>query len=72
MNNTTDRDFAAEYLAARIDARSPDSTIADIAAAQRKAARIAKAAEKAGVRIDEIGLDEQARVTLYGDDRPRG
>lgn len=53
------RDYAAEYTAARVTARSGaflDQT------ACRKAAAVARAAERAGVRIDEIALDETARL----------
>jgi hypothetical protein len=65
MTNTT-RDFAAEYIAARTDARRKGATISERAAAQKVAAKAATAARKAGVKLDEIALDEQARQNLYG------
>jgi hypothetical protein len=60
---TTSRDFEAEYLAACI----ADRTAADIAgraAAQRKMASVDRAADKAGVRLDVLGIDEQARTAI--------
>jgi len=66
MTNAAARDHAAEYLAARRDARRPGATLAERANAQRVAAGIARAARRAGVELDEIGLDEQARTELYG------
>jgi hypothetical protein len=61
----TNRDFSAEYLAARTAVRSA----ADLTArgkAEAQARRISNAADRAGVRIDEIELDEQARRALFG------
>lgn len=57
---TTNRDFAAEFIAARIESRSSDN-LAERDAAWKKAASIARAARKAGVELDEVALDEQAR-----------
>lgn len=68
---TTTRDFAAEYFATCLDARRPGATLDDTSKARRKGARIANAADRAGVRIDEISLDEQARLELYPTPAPR-
>lgn len=59
------RDYAAEYVAARTAARRPGAALADRAAAQKVAARVATAARRAGQALDEIALDEQARAALY-------
>lgn len=64
--STTTRDYAAEYLAARKAVRAPGIDITERGKAERAAGRIATAADRAGVRIDEIALDERARVELYG------
>jgi hypothetical protein len=66
------RDYAAEYLAARKRVRSAADLLGR-GAAEAKARRIAAAAERAGVGIDEVDLDEQARRALYpnGPARPR-
>lgn len=66
----TNRAFAAEYLAARKDARSADD-LAGRGKAEAKARRIASAADRAGVRIDEISLDEQARRELFPTPAPK-
>lgn len=63
---TATRDFAAEYLAARKESRRPGVTLSERGAAWRKSDNIARAARRAGVKIDECDLDEQARVELYG------
>lgn len=52
-------DYAAEYRAARVAVRTGD--LLDRGSA-RLAQRIAAAAERAGVRLDEIALDEEARL----------
>lgn len=65
MTDTAPRDFAAEYTAARTDARRPGATLAQRGEAQRAAAKIERAADRAGVRLDTIALDEAARVALY-------
>ncbi len=63
--STRTRDFAAEYFAARKDSRQPGATLTERSQAQRVAAKVARAAERAGVYIDEVELDEQARLELY-------
>jgi hypothetical protein len=72
MATTPARDFAAEYLAARKQVRSSRDLV-ERGVAEATARRIAAAAARAGVRIDEIALDEQARRALYPHDpaRPR-
>ncbi len=62
---TTTRDFAAEYIAARKDSRAENATIDQRMTAQTDSAKIARAARRAGVKLDEIGLDEQARRELH-------
>ena len=63
--NTAARDFTAEYIAARKVVRSADTMKAQYDA-EDAAAKIARTARRAGVKLDEITLDEQARVELYG------
>jgi hypothetical protein len=59
------RDYAAEYLAAALESRSTaDLTVRGPAWARME--EISEAAYTAGVNIDEITLDEQARVQLHG------
>lgn len=67
MTNTkAPRDFNAEYFEASIEWRRPGATLADRSKADRKLARIASAAYRAGADFDEIEIDERARVSLYG------
>jgi len=65
----TTRDYAAEYVAARLTARRA-KTLNGSGDAIARAVRIARDAEKAGVRLDEIGLDEQARQQLIAEQPP--
>lgn len=69
---TTTRDYAAEYLAARIDSRATTDLDKRLDA-QRRARAIEMAADRAGVRLDITALDEQARLHLYpaGPRQPR-
>lgn len=68
--NTT-RDYAAEYLAARIEvhqARDLQSVpLSVLEAAEVRAAAIDDAAYDAGINLPLIDLDEQARLTIYPD-----
>lgn len=60
------RDFAAEYLAARLAYRAPAATLDERGAASQLSDEILDAADEAGVRFDLVELDERARVQLYG------
>lgn len=64
--NTTAATFEAAYIAARKASRSATATLTERYAAQDESAKIARRAARAGVRLDEIGLDEQARRELVG------
>lgn len=63
---STDRDFAAEYLAACLEARRPTADVNERAAAHARCDEIAADAEAADVFIDTIDIDEEARVALHG------
>ncbi len=65
MSNA-DRDFAAEYLTARLAYQDKDANMTEQGKAHNRSERIATAAERAGVRIDCIGIDEAARVQVWG------
>jgi len=65
-NTATAETFTANYLAARKAARRPGATLTERGEAQKLARKVAAAARRAGVKLDEIALDEQARVELYG------
>ena len=61
--STTEADFTAAYVAARKASRVEGATLAQREAAWAKAERIETLAAKAGVVLDTITLDEQARVS---------
>ncbi len=63
--NTTTRDFAAEYLAARTTVYRA-KTVNGSADAISRSARILDAADAAGVRLDALTIDEVARVAANG------
>lgn len=63
---TNPRDYAAEFIAACQARRSATATFAEQGEARKAATKIERAARKAGVDLDVIALDEQARVNLYG------
>jgi hypothetical protein len=63
--NTTTRNFAAEYLAARKDVRRPGATLTEQGEAAAAARKILRAAERAGVEFNEVAIDEEARLALY-------
>jgi hypothetical protein len=70
QSNSTDRDFAAEYLQVRLTWQRSDGSMAARNMASKESAKIARAARKAGVELDEIGLDEigldeQARKQVF-------
>jgi hypothetical protein len=60
---TTAADFAAAYVAARKASRVEGATMADRDAAWANAEMIETLAARAGVILDTITLDEQARVS---------
>ena len=62
---STPRDYAAEYLAARTDARRPGADLTARNAAEKAARRIDAAAIRAGITLDVGALDEAARTALY-------
>lgn len=64
--NAATRDFVAEFIAAREDARRKGATITERGAAQKRSSAIAASARRKGIKLDEIVLDEQARQNLYG------
>lgn len=64
--STTTRDFTAEYRTARDAYQAQTATKAEIAAAVKLSRSIERAADKAGVRLDCIGIDEAARVAAWG------
>lgn len=66
MTKTAARDFTAEFIAAREDSRREGATMTERYDAQDRAAKIARAAARKGIELDEIALDEQARLNLYG------
>lgn len=57
--------FEADYIAAREASRLPAATLAERDQAWTIARRIARAAKRAGIELDEIALDERARRNLY-------
>lgn len=63
--NTT-RDYAAEYLTAR-KARHAATTMREQEQAEELASAIDDAAYDAGVNLDLITLDEQARLVVFPD-----
>src|SRR3954453_9286946 len=58
---TTTRDYAAEYTEARRAWHASDGGMEARAEVARASTRIARAARRAGVELDELGLDEKAR-----------
>lgn len=63
MNLTTVRDFTAEFLTAR-RAFHASTDLTTRFAAEDASIEVSDAAYDAGVRIDEIELDEQARLEV--------
>lgn len=59
------RDYAAEYLAARIE-REQAKFITERGEAEAKCRKIDRAADRAGVYIDIVELGEQARLQVHG------
>lgn len=62
----TNRDFDAEYRTARLAYQNPKATSAEIDAAVKESRKIERAADKANVHLDCIGIDEQARKEMWG------
>jgi hypothetical protein len=60
MNTTTAADLTAAYVAARLAFHASENLQAGWDA-QDEAEKIARKARRAGVELDEITLDEQAR-----------
>jgi hypothetical protein len=60
---TTTADFAAAYVAARKASRVEGATLAQREVAWDHAAKVEKLARNAGINLDTIALDEQARVS---------
>ncbi len=65
MNNAADA-LAAEYRTARDAYQAKTATSAEIEAAVKLSRKIERAADRAGVRLDCIGIDEAARVQAWG------
>jgi len=62
--STTEADFTAAYVAARMASRVEGATLAQREAAWAKAEVIESLAAKSGVVLDTITLDEQARKAV--------
>lgn len=65
-NAAAPRDYAAEYRAARDAYQAQTATKPEIDAAVKLSRSIERAADKAGVRLDCIGIDEAARIQAWG------
>jgi hypothetical protein len=61
---TTEADFTAAYVAARTASRVEGATLTQREAAWAKAELIESLAAKAGVVLDTITLDENARLAV--------
>ena len=62
------KDYEGDYVKARLVSRS--GGLAQKAAGEKEAAKIARAARKAGVDLDELTLDEQARQQMLASKAP--
>jgi hypothetical protein len=59
------RDYAAEYRTARTDYRRPGATPEQQGVARKAGISVARAADRAGVDLDTITIDEEVRRSLY-------
>jgi hypothetical protein len=62
---TSTADLASDYFDARLDFHNADNT-ADREAAADRAALIVDQADRLGLWLDEIGVDDDARVAANG------